>query len=410
MKKMFYSTFLAALLALPTMALAIDLTDYVEPDIFWQDSEVELRFESRNGNQDQTSYDGTIGIDYEMEKTTLPVKVEAEAEGLFGFTQGPNDEDDSFEEYEIRGFAEAQKWLKPDEPRKTFLFGRFDVEYIDTEAIEFDDPFTQITAGIGYGRIFNATPLMQAIRIIQDLQKYGVVAANVPDSTYIEVAEIIHQENEYKDRYPLSEYEKYWYEAIEKALRDAGVLTAPNLTAMGVIRVLDILSDETSSLNGRRFSERIIRRRHGWEAQAGIGYVLSDRDGDAGDPVLTVSYEYAKPYGLKWQLVNTASYTSILPDWEFGDTNHEFRNVLEVGYEIDESIDWENRWLFGYTFVNEDDDDNILENELSTTLRYYIYNTLNVEATLRFSHFDQGDNDDDDIVTEFFVALNYNIF
>lgn len=166
-----------------------------------------------------------------------------------------------------------------------------------------------------------------------------------------------------------------------------------------MIRIQDILQDE-----------RVIRRKHGWEAKAGIGWLFSDYQGDDQDPTLDASFEYAEPFGFKWQFVDTLSYSTVLVDWDFGEANHELKNEAHLDYEISNRIDWTNMWEISYTIVEEGDEDNILRNALETGFRYYLTNTLDAVTTLRFDHRDQGDNEDDDIVTTFYMGIAYTIF
>ncbi len=384
---------------LPMTALALDLKDYVEPDIFFQDAELQALFNLKDGNQDQTSYNGSGKIWYDMEYSTLPFKWEAYAEGSGNISRGSNDEDDSVENWDINAWTEAKKYLREDEPRKFFVFGRLDFSYIDYEGLEDNDPYAKLTAGAGYGRIFTATPLMEAVRIVDDLTKYGIIKGAISDEAYMKLAAVIHKENEYKSKYSLQEYEKYWYEDMEKVFKEAGVLTDGNLKAFGVIRIQDILQDEN-----------VIRREHGWEAKAGLGWLFSDYQGNEHDPSFGASFKYAEPFGFKWQFVEEFTYTTVLVDWEFGDANHEFKNRMDLDYEISNKIDWINYWEIAYTVIEDSDADDILRNRLETGFRFYLTNTIDAITTLRFDHRDQGDNEDDDIVTTFYMGIAYTIF
>ncbi|MGE0087743.1 MAG: hypothetical protein AB7S75_25305 [Desulfococcaceae bacterium] len=399
MKKGLLGVILSLCMLLPVSALALDLRDYVEPDIFFHDAELQALFNLKDGNQDQTSYNGSGSIWYDMEYSTLPFKWEAYAEGRGDFSRGGNDEDDSVENWNFDAWTEAKKYLREDRYREFFAFGRFDFSYRDLEGAEDDDPYAKVTAGAGYGRIFTATPLMEAVRIVEDLTKYGIIKGAVSDETYMKLAAVIHKENEYKSKYGLREYEKYWYEDMEKVFKEAGQLTDGNLKAFGVIRIQDILQDE-----------KVIRREHGWEAKAGLGWLFSDYQGNEHDPVVSASFKYARPYGFKWQFVEEFTYSTVLVDWEFGDANHEFNNRMDLDYEISNKIDWTNMWEIAYTVVEDSEEDDILRNALETGFRFYLTNTIDLLTTLRFDHRDQGDNEDDDIVTTFYMGVAYTIF
>lgn len=385
------------LLALPMSASAIELTDYMDPDLFYQDAELLAMFTMRDGNQDQTSYNGSAEVFYDMEYSTLPFKWQVFVEGNADFDRGANEDDDSNENYWMEGWTEAKKYIN--EIDGPFYFGRFDAGYRSLEGNNDDDPYAEVTAGAGYGRVITATPLMEAVRVVEDLQEYGIITGAISDAAYLKLADVIAKEQEYKSKYSLREYEKYWYEDMEKVLRDEGVLTNDTLGAMGVIRIQDILTDEG-----------VLQRKHGWEAKLGIGYLISDYSGNDSDPVLRGSFEYAKPYGFKWQLIEQFSYATILEDWEFGDTDHNINNRVSLTYEMTEMIDWINVWDLDIILPSDSDEDESYRNALWTELRYYLTNTVDLVTRLQFDHFDHGDNEDDDVATTFFVGVAYTIF
>ncbi len=397
MKQNLFAALLAVLMILPTGAMAIDLTDYKDTDLQYQDAELAGRFDLRDGNQDQISYAGRLQMEYEMEYSTLPFKWDAYAIGDFDFSRGPNDGDDSEKNFQATGWTSAKKYF--DEHDGLFGFGRIALGLRDLESTDDDDPYAKVTFGAGYGRIITATPLMEAIRCLNDLTEYGIVAGSISDKLYLDLAAIIAKENEYKSKHGLRDYERYWYEDMEKLLKNAGVLQSGVLGAMGIIRIQDILTDEP-----------VLRRKHGWEAGVGVDYLISDYAGNDGDPGLSAFFEYAKPYGLKWQFINRLEYSTVLVDWEFGDAAHKIANVMELNYEMTDKIDWENRYELDIILETEGDVDDTYLNILDTGLRYYISNTIDAKTGLTFSHKDQGDNDDDDLETRFYFEILYTLF
>lgn len=232
MKKGLLVLMLGLLGWLPSSASALDLKDYVEPDIFYQDSEIQALFNLKNGNQDQTSYNGSANVWYDMEYSTLPFKWNVYADGKVDFSRGGNEDDESMDNWYFDAWTEAKKYLSDKDYRGLFAYGRFDFSYHDLEGSEDNDPYAKVTAGVGYGRIFTATPLMESVRIAEDLLQYGIIKGNLSDDTYMKLAAVIHKENEYKSKYSLREYEKYWYEDMEKVLREAGALADGNLKAL----------------------------------------------------------------------------------------------------------------------------------------------------------------------------------
>lgn len=388
----------AALLIPTVSAYALDLTDYVDPDLYYQDAELRATFNFKEGNQDQSSYNGTGEFTYDMEYSTLPFKWLVYADVQADLSRGPRDEDETAENYILDAWTEAKKYRKGGD--ELFYFGRFDFDYQDLEGSDYENhDREEITAGVGYGRVITATPLMEAVRCVDDLTKYGIIQGEVPDEAYLQLASVIAKEQEYKSKYSLKEYEKFWYEAMEQVLRDAGVLANDTLGAMGVIRIQDILTDE-----------RVLTRKHGWEATAGLGYLINDFSGNDGDPLFRASFEYTRPYGFKWQLIERVTYATILADWEFGDTDHNFNNTVSLGYEISDMIDWINTWELDIILASDSGKDDTYRNGLQSELRFYITNTIDLITRLRFDHLDAGDNEDDDVVTTLYMGIAYTIF
>lgn len=395
MKKRWMTTLIGFIWIVPLTVGAVELTDYLDPDLQYQDAEVQALFNLKDGNQDQTSFNGSLRLEYTMEYSTLPLKFEGYAKGEMDFNRGADDEDSTTQNYRLDAWAAAKKYL--DEDNGLFSFGRMDVGVQDLENSNEDDPYARVSVGFGYGRITTATPLMEAVRCVEDLQKYGVIRGTLSDEAYLKLASVIAKENEYKSKYSLKEYEKYWYEAMEAVLKEAGVLTGQSLGAMGIIRIQDILTDEN-----------VLRRKHGLEVGMGIDYLISDYAGNEGDPGFSLYAEYAKPFGFKWQFIDRFSYATTLVDWEFGDIDHTFANKAQLNYEITDKIDWTNLWELDIILAQEGDD--TYKNGLETGFRFYISNTIDAITTLSFDHIDHGDNWDDDIVTTLFMGLSYTIF
>ncbi|SLM31958.1 conserved exported hypothetical protein [Desulfamplus magnetovallimortis] len=379
----------------PFYGMAIELTDYLDPDLQYQDAEIQALFNLKDGNQDQTSFNGSARMEYDMEYSTLPLKIEGYAKGEADFNRGADDEDSTARNFRFDAWSVGKKYLEND--NSIFGFGRFDLGLQDLENSNENDPYAKVTVGMGYGRITTATPLMEAYRCVEDLKRYGIIKGELSNEYYLRLATVIAKENEYKSRYSLKEYEKYWYEAMERVFREAGVLTGESLGAMGIIRIQDILTDEN-----------VLRRKHGWEVGAGVDYLISDYAGNEGDPGLSLYAEYARPVGFKWQFIDRISYSTILVDWEFGDMDNTFTNEAWLTYEITDKIDWTNLWELDIILASEGDD--TYKNSLETGLRFYVSNTIDAVTTLGFDHIDKGDNLDDDIVTTFYFGLAYTIF
>lgn len=382
---------------LPVTALAIELTDYLDPNYQYQDAELGVQFNMSDGNQDQVSYNGAATVTYDMEYSTLPLKWDVSLKGNTDFSRGGNEGDKSRNNTIIDGDTTVKKYLG--DYTGPFVYGGLVLGVRDLEGSEDNDPYAKVSAGIGYGRITNATPLMEAVRCIEDLTKYGLISGEVSDEVYLKLADVIAKESEYKSRYSNREYEKYWYEDMEIVLKEAGILRNESLGALGIIRIQDILTDEG-----------VLQRKHGWEVGAQLDYLISDYSGEDGDPGMGLYYEYAKPYGLKWQLIDRVEYSTILVDGEFGDAAHKISNALELNYEMSDKIDWENTWKLDIILESDSDIDDTYLNMIDTGLRFYLSNTIDAKAGLQFTHKDQGDNPDDKVDSRLYFEMIYTIF
>ncbi len=398
MKRKVWASALALLLALPATGLAIELTDYTETDIYYQDAELTAMFTWKDGNQDQPSYSGLGEVDFDMEYSTQPMKWGAGAIGTGDFSRGPDNNNNSVENFKFDAWSDAK--LYQGGANELFYFGRLEYGYRNLESANLpENNRAEALIGAGYGRIITATPLMKAIRAVEDLQKYGIIQGAVSDASYLRLAAVIAKEQEYKSRYSLKEYEKFWYEAMEEVLRAEGILMDDTLGAMGVIRIQDILT-----------VENVLERKHGWEVRAGLGFLITDYSGNEADPLVRATYEYARPFGLKWQFINSLSYATVLEDWDFGDTDHNFNNLMSLTYEVTEMIDWINKWEFDLLIPADSVEDDVYLNGVETRLEFYVTNTVDLVTSLRFDHKDAGTNQDDDVVTTFYVGVTYTIF
>lgn len=400
---------LLCMMVFPMSVGAISLRDYTNPDTSYQEAYVsgQFNFQDRGDNRDeetcgeegeceggQASYNGSALANYEVNYSTLPFSWTFEVDGTFNVERSAQKDADSEEGYEIFARTNADRYYQD---TKFFGYGSGDFGYRKAiGADDADDPYAKIGIGVGYGRVINATVLAKAMRVIEDLQKYGVITQEPTDAGYLELAEIIDREEEFESQYGSIEYEKYWFEAIEAVLLEEGILVEETLGAMGIIRVREILINEPFSI-----------RKHGWVVRGGMGFVLSNFDGSESDPSVDASFEYAYPYTYRLQLIERVNYSTILSD----DIVHQINNVVSATYEVSDRVDWENRWSLGITVPSDSDLENVISNNFSTTFRYYISNKINLDTTLSLTHLDDGidDNGNDDLETTIFAGVTYRI-
>jgi hypothetical protein len=392
------------MLVLANSVAAVDLRDYTLVGTFRQFSDVSGRFDVENGNQDQASFDGEVSANYELIYSTMPFSWNLDLTGSLGVARGGAEDEETEEAYTIEAHTTGDKYL-PDlqvpgagsflEQHNLLGYGMLDFGYRKTEGQDdADDPYVKIGGGIGYGRIFDATDLAKAMRLIDDLKKYRVVSRELSQKAYFDLAKVIGSESDYKKQYGLVEYEKYWFEAMEAVLQREGVLVTGNLDALGNLRLQEVL------LNLPLSNERS----HGQLSRFGIGYVVSDYAGEDGDPTFDVSYQYALPYSTyKAQIVDLVEYSLVIADF-----SHTLRNTLSVNYALSLRTDWENSWQLTYTIPDEGD--NTLANDLTSTLKYYITNKVDLKAILNLSHLADGtDGNNDDVETSLSFEIEYQI-
>ncbi len=396
-KNRFIALLICLVSSLPVSALAIELTDYLDPNYQYHDAELGFQFNMSDGNQDQVSYNGIGSLTYDMEYSTLPLKWDVSINADTDFSRGGDENDSSRKNLYIDGDTTVKKYLG--DYTGPFVYGGLVLGVRDLDGSDDDDPYAKVSAGLGYGRITNATPLMEAIRCIEDLTKYGLIAGDVSDDVYLKLSDIIARESEYISRYSRREYEKYWYEDIEVVLKEAGILRNETLGALGIIRIQDILTDE-----------QVLKRKHGWETGVQLDYLISDYSGEDDDPGMGLFYEYAKPFGFKWQLIDRVEYSTILVDGEFGDSAHKISNSFEMNYEMSDKIDWENIWKLDIIWESDSDADDTYLNMVDTGLRFYLSNTIDAKAGIQLNHKDQGDNSDDKVDSRLYFQMIYTIF
>jgi hypothetical protein len=391
---------LAMMLAIPVSASAIQLTDYTFPDTFYQEAYATGRFNLNSGNQPQTSYNGGVQLDYNVDYNTLPQTFHFDVKGALDFekdTQETPGKDDSREWYNVDAKTNFDQYYKD----TNFLgYGSVNFGYRKQRGQDdADDPYIKFGVGVGYGRIIVATPLAKAMRVIEDLKKYSVISVEPSDACYLELARMIDKQSEFRSKYGTKDYEQYWYKELEDILNKEGLLKSGHLGVVGVIRMREVLVAEPFPTH--------YGFRHGWIAKVGIGYIASNWNGDDEDPSLDAQFQYALPINNNLQFVEDFRYSTILG----GDVGHQFDNTMSLAYKISDRILWENEWVLSVLLPKDDESEDIYSNTLNSVFRYYISNTVDLNLTLRLSHLDDGidDNGNDDVEKAIVFGVTYRL-
>lgn len=372
----------------PALAQSVELTEFRDPNIGFEEAFVDFNASAQNGNQDQTSYSALADGFYNHRDNSAERVLGYRIDGFVDAERGPNEGDDAEDDFGIGGTVSLDQYLGgvPDE---MFWFVQGDYEYRDTA----EDDALGATVGVGYGRVWTATPLARALRIQEELSAIGLDLGDLTNEQLLGLSEIVAREDEYRARDGEDEYRGAWYSDMEQSLSDAGVLGGEPLSALGTVKLDEVL-----------FDEPISARRHGWLVRAGFGFQFSDFSGVSdNDPKLTLQAEYAKPYGLRAQLIDRLTYEPV-----FGDnTVHRLQNLLSYTYEISDLIDWINTWDLNAQQADDSDDTRFIINTLSTTFLYHLTNTLDLGLTVAAINVseepDSTDNNDD---TDLQAALN----
>ncbi|CAA6801797.1 MAG: Unknown protein [uncultured Sulfurovum sp.] len=348
---------------------AIEMTDYKVVEGTYEEAYINGALTIEGGNQDQTSYNGHLDANTKTIHTTAPYSWEFSLQGNSDFSKGATDGDSSEKSYDVGASTRFDKYLYNDDT--WFVYGGGDLGYRkQVTADEADDPFVKVGAGMGYGRMYDATPLAVAFRIVEDLQSYKILSKGISDEGMLALAKVIDLEEEYISKHGLADYKKYWYTDMEKSLKATGALASDSLGAFGIVRINEIID-----------LEKISGRFHGWKVRGGLGEIISNFDGVSESTTVDAEFEYGLPIGYESQFTERAIFSKVLDDKE--PIDFQFTNTASYTYELADRVDWENAWTLGYDAYDQGDD--VITNTLSTGFRYYLANRLTVDTTLSLS-------------------------
>jgi hypothetical protein len=380
MNKIKFSIATISILFLTNIATAIEITDYKVIEGTYSDAYVDGSLNINNdSDKDQASYSAVVKADLESVHTTAPYTLEYSLQGQGSAIRGSDDKDKRESQYNTTANIEINKYINNDDTY--FVYGNTDLGYQKLSSTsKASDPFVKIGAGVGYGRMYIATPLANAMRIADDLKKYKIIKTSISDKALMALAKVIGLESEYASKHGANEYRQYWYSDMEKVLKEHDALKNGALQATGIVRLDEILSTNDS--------RGVLDRLHGWTVQAGAGQILSDYNGDDGDTTLDAEVDYALPFGYTSQLRETLKASKVLDSDSAFD--YTMGNDLKYTYEISDKVDWINTWNLQYLKANNSGDD-VTTNILGTTFRYYLANQLTFNTTLSLSNVD-GNN------------------
>lgn len=218
----------------------------------------------------------------------------------------------------VEGNGTYRHYIDPEEP--LFMFGGFDARW-RTGGL-YQQPWLQVTVGLGYGRFSDVTPLAKAMLISEDLLRLGAIPASLSEEALMAVAQEIGRRLEYEKLEDL-------VAAVEGIIEtDAGV----ELDAHAVLAI------------EQRILETGKERYCGGAIQAGVGYEILDPEGGPRDIVLNASGDMAVAPEPRSQLLLRGTISTALP-WKdayratlVGDYDYEVTG--EATFSASYSMEW----------------------------------------------------------------------
>jgi len=365
---------LMLLLLIITEIDAIEMTDYRTIYGKYDEAYINGSLHGTTGNQDQNSYDIKLQANTKTIYTTAPYSFEFTAEGNGNFAQGEDSNSSSTKSYDFYTTTRYDKYINYDE---AFIYVGSDLGYRQRiTADSADDTFIKISSGLGYGRIYDATPLAITLRIVEVLKEYNIIEDDLSDVQMLNLAKVIGIKDDYVGKYGEIDYKRHWFKDIEKVFIDSNLLINGKLGAAGVIKIQEILE-----------IEKIAARFHGWKVRGGVGQILSSYDGENETTTVDAEVVYGYPMGYAAQYTENAHILKNIDNTKA--INYQFENNMKFTYEVTDLIDWETSW--GLTFDAYHKGDNILNNRISTGFRYYLANNITLDSTISLEKTD-GNN------------------
>lgn len=368
-------------------AQEVSVTDYEVPISSADRFLIDFSLNHATTGSDATTSKGNIGGLYKRFYDSLPFgySIDIIGSGLVD----KNIEIDEYEtNYQVSGNVGIKKYLMENNPLLRDSFGSVRASS-DIRRI-YDRPTSAVTVGIGYGRFIEATALAKAVRIEAYLIKEGELSDHLPKEVILELSKIIKREDEYKDKFG-DIYKKEWYKDMEATMTESGLLKENGLSAIGVLRIEEILE-----------REEIADRFYGWDVVLGSKFDITTpyTDQDRSITNLDVTASYARPIGWKWQISERLSINT--PFDNFG-TALSLSLSSDISYELSNRIDFRLRHLFRLDKPEKGDTEN--NHSLGVSFIYYLENNINLVATEQIEIVP-----DEDIITNFTVVLNYRVF
>ena len=220
----------------------------------------------------------------------------------------------------------------------------------------------------------------------------GVISGRMPRENILDLAKVIDREREYREKFgPI--YRERWYEDMEGIIRDSGKLTQEHISAIGVLRMQEVLT-----------RERITDRLYGWDLSVGVKQelMMPRKETKRPAPALDLTVRYARPLGwrIMWSeemVVNSPFGPHFLDEYKVALTSlfaYEIANRISLN--INHLLNLNRFYPEGKLALN---------NLLNVIFIFYIENKLNLVLSEKISK-----PENEKIKTAFAMTLNYRIF
>ncbi len=277
-----------------------------------------------------------------------------------------------------------------------FYFAGVTSSYIRQSEFGIENrPEIGILGGFGYGRLVDATAMAKAIRIDEDLKRFGVTSSYMPKETMQQIAVLIDRESQYKTLYK-SIYEYKIIGDILKVIKASGVAGEFVGSSLSYFRIREVLFGINQFINPRYY---------GGDIRAGVGYTLLTRNDSLNNPPATLNLQgrYSYPIDLHQQINFLAGAKSPF--------DSSFAKLYEGTGNVNYSYNLTNRISFiaGYTInLNQQIDNQVDSNgtvhgivrDFSTPnhiftagFNFYLENyiTLNITSGFNKRHEEKSD-------------------
>ncbi len=368
-------------------AQEVSVTDYQVPVSAADRLLIDFSMNHATMGSNATASKGNVGGIYKRFYDSLPFgySIDIIGSGLLD----RNIETDAYDtNYQINSDVGVKKYLMENNPFLRDSFGS--VRATSDMSKAYDRPTSAVTLGMGYGRFIDATALAKAVRIEAFLMKEGELSDHLPKDVILELSQIIKREDEYKDKFG-EIYKKEWYKDMETVMTESGFLQEEGLSAIGVLRIEEILE-----------REEIADRFYGWDVALGSKFDITTpyTDQERSIAHLDVTASYARPIAWQWQISERLSINT-----PFDSIGGAFSLSLssDISYELSNRIDLRLRHLFRLDKPEVGNTES--SHSLGASFIYYIENNINLVATQQVEIVP-----DEDIATNFTVVFNYRIF